>query len=322
MIWHKRGKFFDPTNFNKSLKFIEFAQSPQCVVFDNFIRVYFSTRTRDEKGEYLSNIAYIDTDLNFEKIIGFSDHEVIKLGSLGSFDEHGIFPISPFKEDENLYAFTSGWNRRLSVPVDTGIGISISKDNGKTFTRMGNGPILAPSLKEPFLVGDGFVIKYKEIYHMWYIFGTKWLQASEKEPVARVYKIGYATSKDLINWEKNDGAQIISDVLNENECQALPTVIKINDTFHMYFCYREATDFRKNAERGYRLGYAYSKDLITWIRDDKKGGLFKSENPEEWDSQMLCYPHILEANKKIFLLYNGNEFGKYGFGVAELKSLE
>ena len=73
MIWHKRGKFFDPTNFNKSLKFIEFAQSPQCVVFDNFIRVYFSTRTRDEKGEYLSNIAYIDTDLNFEKIKRFSE---------------------------------------------------------------------------------------------------------------------------------------------------------------------------------------------------------------------------------------------------------
>jgi hypothetical protein len=171
-------------------------------------------------------------------------------------------------------------------------------------------------------VGDGFVQKHNGIYHMWYIFGTKWIPKTNEEPVARVYKIGYATSFDLINWNKTDGKQIISDVLNENECQALPTVLKIKDTYHMYFCFREATDFRKNHERGYKLGYAYSKDLITWTRDDVKGGVYKSDLIDDWDSKMLCYPHIFEANKKIYLLYNGNEFGKFGFGVAELISTE
>ena len=32
----------------------------------------------------------------------------------------------------------------------------------------------------------------------------------------------------------------------------------------MYFCYRQATGFRKNKERGYRIGYAYSTDLVNW----------------------------------------------------------
>jgi hypothetical protein len=27
------------------------------------------------------------------------------------------------------------------------------------------------------------------------------------------------------------------------------------------------------------------------------------------------------VNKKVYLLYNGNEFGKYGFGAAELISV-
>jgi hypothetical protein len=320
MIWKKKGKFFDPTIDKLANHIVEFAQSPQTIVFDDFIRVYFSTRTRDEKGAYLSHIAYVDVDLNFERIIDFSKKEVIGLGQLGTFDEHGIFPISPFKDEDKLYAFTCGWNRRISVPVETGIGLAISNDNGATFQRIGKGPILASSLLEPVLVGDGFVQKYEETYHMWYIFGTKWIPETENEPVARVYKIGHATSTDMINWTKEEGKQIISDILNENECQALPTVIKIKDTYHMYFCFREATDFRKNPERGYRLGYATSKDLINWNRDDEKGGLFKSKNKSDWDSEMMCYPHIFTANEKVFLLYNGNEFGKFGFGVAELIS--
>jgi sucrose-6-phosphate hydrolase SacC (GH32 family) len=153
---------------------------------------------------------------------------------------------------------------------------------------------------------------------MWYIFGTKWIPAMAMEPVARVYKIGHATSNDGIVWKKEDGRQIIKDVLNENECQALPTVIKTSERYHMFFCFREATDFRKNPERSYKLGYAYSDDLITWIRNDDKAGITPTKN--EWDSDMMCYPHLFQIKNKIYLLYNGNEFGKYGFGLAELES--
>jgi hypothetical protein len=33
---------------------------------------------------------------------------------------------------------------------------------------------------------------------------------------------------------------------------------------------------------------------------------------------MQCYPHVFECDGKVYLLYNGNEFGRYGFGLAEL----
>ena len=123
-------------------------------------------------------------------------------------------------------------------------------------------------------------------------------------------------STDGINWQKEEGKQIITDSLNEDECQALPSVIKIGDRYHMYFCFREATDFRKNSNRGYRLGYAWSDDLEKWNRDDKNAGIDFSETG--WDSEMMCYPHIFECDSKIYLLYNGNEFGRFGFGIAEL----
>jgi predicted GH43/DUF377 family glycosyl hydrolase len=119
-----------------------------------------------------------------------------------------------------------------------------------------------------------------------------------------------------MEWHKEEGKQIITDSFNEDECQALPTVTKIGNRYHMYFCYRQATDFRKNPARGYRLGYAWSDDLVNWVRDDANAGITFSENG--WDAEMMCYPHIFQCDGKVYLLYNGNEFGKYGFGIAEL----
>lgn len=318
MNWINKRKLFDPTLFNLANGCKEFAQSPQTVVFEDYIRIYFSTRKKNAlTGKYLSFISFIDVDKGFNKIISSSKKEVISLGELGTFDEHGIFPINLVKEENRVLAYTCGWSRRVSVSVETSIGLAISKDNGETFEKYGNGPILSSSLNEPVLVGDAFVKKYNMKYHMWYIFGKKWMAATENEPEARVYKIGYAISDDGIEWTKGEGNQIISDVLNDDECQALPTVIKIKNRYHMYFCFREATDFRNNPERSYKLGYAYSDDLINWTRNDENSGV--KTNAGDWDSDMMCYPHIFECDSKVYLLYNGNEFGKYGFGISELE---
>jgi len=317
MKWTKRGKIFDPTQYRLPNDCTEFAQSPQTLIFDEFVRVYFSTRKKEPvNGMYLSYIAYVDFDKEFNKVINVSLKSVIELGKLGTFDEHGIFPFNPLNHNNKIMAYTCGWSRRISVPVETSIGLAYSYDKGETFHRPGDGPILTSSLREPVLVGDPFVQVFDDLYRMWYIFGIEWMKSDGTEPPARVYKIAHATSVDGINWNKEEGKQIISDKLNSHECQALPSVTKIGDRYHMYFCYREGTDFRKNPRRGYRLGYACSDDLINWTRDDSNSGL--DVGAGDWDSDMMCYPHIFQCDNKVYLLYNGNEFGKFGFGLAVL----
>jgi hypothetical protein len=220
------------------------------------------------------------------------------------------------QQGNKIMAYTCGWSRRVSVPVETSIGLAYSYDKGETFVRAGDGPVVTSSLHEPVLVGDAFVRIYDDRYHMWYIFGREWMQGDGAEPPARVYKIAHAASPDGIHWSKEEGRQIISDVLNRNECQALPTVTRIGDRYHMYFCYREATDFRENHRRSYKLGYAYSDDLLAWTRDDVHSGLNAPEG--DWDADMMCYPHIFQCDGNAYFLYNGNEFGRRGFGLAVL----
>lgn len=318
MKWRKLGQIFDPTQFTLPNECVEFAQSPQALVFDQFVRVYFSSRQRDPHypGKYLSHICFADFDKTMTQVRQVSGAPVIPLGKLGCFDEHGIFPMNVLRHDGQIYGYTSGWTRRVSVSVDTGIGLAFSHDDGLTFEKIGDGAILSASLHEPFLVGDPFVHVYNGVYHMWYIFGTEWRTFSDRQPPDRIYKIGHATSHDGIAWEKEEGHQLIADQLVD-ESQALPTVVEVRGRYHMFFCFRESHDFRKTKGRGYRLGYAYSDDLSTWTRDDDKVGIDVSGSG--WDSEMLCYPHVFECDGRVYLLYNGNEFGRRGFGVAVLE---
>ena len=315
MKWSKLGKIFDPTEHGLPDRCLEFAQSPQTLVLDDRVRVYFSTRERDRVGKYLSHVAFVDLERDLRHIKAVSSQPVIGLGDLGCFDEHGIFPFNVVRDGDRVLAYTTGWNRKVSVSADAAIGLAISRDEGKTFQRWGKGPVMAASLNEPLLVADAFVACFGELYHMWYIYGIKWKRFAHDEPLDRVYKIAHATSLDGINWER-DGRQIISDSLNADECQALPTVLSFDGKYHMYFCYRQAHDFRANRDNAYRLGYAHSIDLINWERDDSRAGIDVSD--QGWDSQMQCYPHVFSLDGTCYMLYNGNEFGRRGFGLAVL----
>ena len=318
MTWQKLGKIFDPADHLLPNGCVQFAQSPQTLVFDDFVRIYFSTRSVDETGKFLSHIAYVDMSRDLQTTLRVADSTVIPLGELGCFDEHGIFPMNVVRHDGLIYGYTCGWNRRVSVSVDTAIGLAFSHDDGKTFQRVGPGPVLSASLKEPCLVGDGFVKVIDDVFHMWYIFGTGWKRPAPDSAPDRTYKIGHATSADGVIWQKEEARQIIADRLGTSESQALPSVVDIDGRLHMFFCYRESFDFRTTQGRGYRIGHAWSDDRMNWTRDDDNPYL--TGTPGAWDSDMQCYPHVFTCDGRVYLLYNGNEFGRHGFGIAVLNT--
>ncbi len=314
MEWKPMGQLFNPLDHGLPMGCKTHSQSPQAIILDNRFRVYCTSRARDEGGKFLSKVIYVDFDFDWN-FIGHSNGEIIPLGELGTFDEHGIFPFSPFQDGDKITAYTCGWSRRVSVDVETATGFATSDDNGQTFEKLGHGPVFASSLREPMLVGDSFVRKYNGTYHMWYMYGTKWVKETDNSKPDRVYKIGHAVSNDGVNWMP-DNAQIIPDILHENECQALPSVLYDNGIYHMVFCYRDVFGFRDDPSKGYRIGYAYSVDGQYWVRDDDLGGLKNAQG--EWDRDMMSYPHLMQHHDKIYCLYNGNQFGREGFGGYQL----
>ena len=70
--------------------------------------------------------------------------------------------------------------------------------------------------------------------------------------------------------------------------------------------------------RTYRIGYAESADGRSWLRADERAGIGVSESG--WDSESIEYPHVFDHGGRRYMLYNGNGYGKTGFGLAVLES--
>jgi predicted GH43/DUF377 family glycosyl hydrolase len=313
--WEKLGRIYNPHDFVERPEWMfEFAQAPSVLIFEKFVRVFFGSRPkRDANGQYVTNATFIDLDRqNLFKIINIAKEPVLKLGNYGCFDEFGTYPLSVIRQGDEIWAYYAGWTRCESVPFNVSIGFAISSDNGLTFKKPGEGPVLPFTLEEPFILSGPKVRKFENKFYLFYIAGKEWLVVNGRPEIS--HKIRVAVSDDGLKWLRSS-EDIIPNWWDENESQASPDVFYANGTYHMFFCGWVPSNFRITKTR--IIGYAYSKDLINWTRDDSKVGIQLSL--EGWDSEMLAYPHVFELDGETYMLYIGNEVGRYGFGIAKLK---
>lgn len=313
--WRKLGKVFTPQNIKGRPWLKEFAQAPATLIFDDFVRIYFSCRPpADESGLYVSYSAYVDLDRkDLFKIRHVADAPILPLGGLGEFDEFGTYPVSVIRHEGGTRAYYAGWTRCESVPFNVAIGVAESEDDGRTFRKLGPGPVLGYSQHEPFVLSGPKIRRFGDLWHLYYIAGRKWKVVDGRtEPV---YKIRMATSQDGLDWTRED-RDLIESRIEEDEAQASPDVFFSNGRYHMFFCYRRSAHYRGH-QNGYRIGYAHSDDGRNWTRDDDRVGIDVS--PEGWDAEMISYPHVFELDGKIYMAYLGDQVGRYGFGLAELE---
>jgi predicted GH43/DUF377 family glycosyl hydrolase len=312
--WKKLGKIFSPQEVKDRSWLKEFSQAPSVLIFDDVVRVYFACRPEpDESGNYVSHSAFVEFKRdNLSEIVRICDEPLLELGGPGSFDEFATYFTSVVRKDEDVLAYYVGYTRCESVPFTIGIGAAISHDQGETFSKLGTGPVLPCSVDEPFFLTVPRVRFFNDKWYMWYSAGKKWVDGDERaEPV---YQIRMATSNNAINWTKCN-KDLIECKIEEDECQACPDVFYYKNKYHMFFSYRYSVNYRCK-EGGYRMGYASSDDLVNWVRDDSKVGIDISE--EGWDSEMVSFPHVFELDGSVYMIYLGNQMGKYGFGLAKL----
>lgn len=312
--WIKKGKIFDP---RKRFEWMhEYAQNPNALVLEDRIRVYFTCRPkRSDDGSCTSRIGFVDLSRNDpSEVIYIHDEPVLDLGGVGDFDEFGTMPgsIIHIKDKNEIWLYYVGWSRKVSVPYQWANGLAISTDGGITFDKIGKGPILSTTVNEPYLQACPRVWRFSDSdWHMWYQSGIEWYACDDH--MESVYVTMHASSKNGVDWQR-DGKQVIpSKVFKESQTSA--SILQQNGQNHLFFSYRYGTNFRNN-ERGYRIGYAHSNSLDNWQRNDDLSGIQLSKHG--WDSKMLCYPHVLQDNEKIYMFYCGNYFGREGFGYAEL----
>jgi sucrose-6-phosphate hydrolase SacC (GH32 family) len=305
--WQKLGLLFVAKGQNGWMN--SHAQVPTVLhrPTEGIVRVYFATRPKSG----LSLTTFVDFEAtNLTNQVYLNPEPLLTLGGLGMFDEHGIMPSSVVEHKGAVFLYYSGWSRGTTLPYANFTGLAVSQDGGRTFEKIGPGPIIDRTYWGPYSATSPHVFIHEGQWYMIYCSGVDWVEISGK--LEHTYDLKLARSHDGIRWEQT--AQIVVPQLRPNEAITKPTVLYENGSFHLWFCYRLSENFR-GGNGSYRIGYASSTDLINWERQDERSGIVPG--PDAWDSEMLAYPEISVIGKDVFLFYNGNNFGSCGFGALK-----
>lgn len=278
------------------------------VINDKIWRIYYTARDSFNH----SRPSYIEVEAgNPTNILYVHDRPILGLGKIGTFDDCGVSVSSILDYKNKKYLYYLGWTVRNTISYHNSMGLAISEDGGKTFKKFSEGPLLSPTYKEPYCNGATYTLLDGDIFRLYYTSFVGWeVYNNHPEPL---YHIKYAESKNGIDWERN---QIVSvDFKDGVKCGiARPSVIKEDGIYKMWYTYRGASDYRTNKANSYRIGYAESTDGKVFERKDDKFHFDVAESG--WDSIMQTYPNVIKYDNKFWVFYNGNGFGKSGFGYA------
>jgi hypothetical protein len=298
MKWQKRGRIFEPRSdlpWNRSYAMMPTADHVENDIF----RVYFSGRDSLNR----SLIGFILVDLVEARLLDISEKPALGLGELGCFDDNGVTPSSIVNHKGCKYLFYCGWKPRSTVRFGLMPGLAVSCDDGTSFSRASRSPVLQLTNEEPFsILTAPFVLRQEEKWHMWYVSGTGWNNADQPR-----YNIKYAISEDGVRW-KQTNTVCIRHESEEELALGRPCVLHGDGLYRMWYSYKS------QAKNSYQIGYAESMDGLVWERLDNCVGINVSKNG--WDSEMIEYAFVLRHKNRFFMLYNGNNYGENGFGLA------
>jgi hypothetical protein len=233
-------------------------------------------------------------------VLYIHDQPVLPLGSRGTFDDSGIMPSWIANHQNKKFLYYIGWNVKVSVPYHLSIGLAISEDEGRSFYKVSEGPLLDRSIDEPFFNTAPCVLREENIWRMWYVSCTGWEENAER-PEPR-YRVRYAHSIDGIHWQRTN--YVCIDYTETTDAIGRPCAYKQDGQYKMLYSYRDVWGYRTDRAQSYRLGYAESTDGIAWTRQDTEVGIERSASGHYHD--------------RSYLFYNGNGFGQTGIGYAVL----
>lgn len=263
-------------------------------------RIFFSSRDECNR----AHVGRFDIDLTTGVTSNSAREPVLAPGDWGHFDDHGVQACSIARADNgDIYLYYLGWNTGKKEPLFyAAIGLAISRDGGETFTKYSPAPILQRSRFDPWMVSGGTVIRQGPAWLMYYLSGFKF-EFTAGGAISR-YDIKIARSRDGIDWTRSGEVAL---ALQDDETNISRMTIDEHDGgYRAWFPV-------KRRDVGYRCGYAESVDGITWTRNADHS-LPVSESG--WDSQAIDKMEVIRHDGRLYMLYNGNQFGRDGIGLA------
>jgi hypothetical protein len=300
--WRKLGLLYVPKTNGQHPKLMSHAANPLAVhMAGDVYRIFFSGR--DEK--HRSSVGAVDVDIVQRKVITEHYYPFFEHGPVGSFYSDGVSIGNCYEANGVRYMLFMGWQNPPSAHWRGDIGRLIVTPEF-SLQLEGDEPFMGSDSTDPISLSYPWVqARSSGGFDMWYGSTLTW-DAGNGE---MLHVIHHAFSDDGNKWNRTGLS--VPYVLGRAQAFSRPTVV-LSDSgdFEMWFSYRSG------AGEKYRIGYARSKDGKKWELELVRGGIDVSSSG--WDEEMIEYPFVFDHNGARYMLYNGNGYGKTGFGLAVL----
>jgi hypothetical protein len=304
MKWEKMGLIYGPDAACAWARHSALQPTPHVRSEEETIRVFAGFR--DDEG--VSRVGYVDLSAaDPARIVKVSRQPALDIGGPGAFDENGVVPCAIIEREGKLYLFYAGYQLARQVKFFVFGGMAVSSDGGETFSRYSRVPVCDRTDQELFFRVIHTMMLDEGRWRAWYGGGDAFDTVEDKQYPR--YNIRHAYSADGIHLETN--YDVCVDMRGGEYRVGRPYVIKHAGLYRMFFG-------AGTKEEGYRLAYAESEDGIRWTRKDEEAGIEVSESG--WDSRMQAYPAVVSYKDQTYMFYNGNDYGREGFGYAILKT--
>ena len=307
MRWKKLGLVYGPDGSLPWAK--SHAMIPTPVrLNDDVVRVFITFC--DDQG--IGRPGYVDVAANDPlKVLGVSNEPLLDLGMPGTFDENGLLACAVTDlGNGRMFMYYVGFELGTKIRYRLLTGLATSEDGGSTFTRYAPTPVLERTATELYFRGGPYCLYMMKRFRLWYVAGSEWTELDGKS--MPVYDIRYAESLDGIHWPDQGEVQIAITDQDEHGFGRPCVIPKQGGGYRMFY------SVRRRSFGAYRLGYAESSDGRVWERMDDKLNL--DVTPGSFDSDAIMYAAPIELDGKLYVFYNGNDFGCDGFAVARLEA--
>lgn len=300
--WVKKGVLFEPDGNEYS------HGSHPCAIH---IRgdLYVIAFTRRDK-QQRSNIFLMYAEVSGGQVELLGEPKLaLEPGAPCHFDCDGAISVCFVQNMGKYYLYYVGWQNLPEGLWICDTGRAVLDPDRLTLSREFNGPVMGRDKDNPlFAAATAFHVE-GEHWQTWYNSGLKWERT--ENGWKHYYGLHYAESADGIDWNCHPG--LCLPFADEYEYAfGRPCVLHMQGTYFMWFAHRATRTIDT-----YRIGFASSSDGRNWDRNDAMSGIDVS--PSGWDSEMICYPCVFEHKGLMYMLYNGNGYGKSGFGLAVLE---
>lgn len=265
----------------------------------NIVRIFFSSRNLKNK----AGITFIDLDIDRFELLNNKLNILFKAeGYTNTYFRDGISLGNIFSHKMRYFLSFMGWDISSKSPWEGRVGIAEIDPFSPSLLYISDTPIIETFEHVDSSLSYPMVRAINDELHIWY--GNTLKKDAGNGDMLHTIHLSILKSDNSLEHK----GQVIDYEIGKSQAFSRPTILEHNGTLNMLYSVR-------GISTNYRIKRVVSNDGFTWEKADFQ--LIGTNHLGE--QEMQCYPYLITIADKVFLFYNGNEYGRSGMGIAILE---